>query len=131
MKQFLFFCLVMIAQTVCAQDAAETAKDSIYDAKAVDITPEIEGGKDKMLQYVAKNYKLPDEENLNGKIIVSFVVEKDGSVSNYKIEQDIGYNTGEKLVQMLQKFDRWKPGQKDGNPVRVRYKFPLNVSSAR
>lgn len=121
----------MIAQTVCAQDAAETAKDSIYDAKAVDITPEIEGGKDKMLQYVAKNYKLPDEENLNGKIIVSFVVEKDGSVSNYKIEQDIGYNTGEKLVQMLQKFDRWKPGQKDGNPVRVRYKFPLNVSSAR
>ncbi|MFT3794156.1 energy transducer TonB [Flavobacterium sp.] len=132
MKQLILVPFAVFSQNLFSQDLSiQTTTDSIYSDKEVDLKPEAIGGKDKMNSYIMKHYQLPDEQGLNGKVIVSFVVEKDGSVSDYQIVQDVGFNTGTQLLEILRKFDRWKPGQKNGIPVRVRYHFPLNVMTAQ
>lgn len=94
----------------------------------VDVRPEYEGGIQAFYEYIKKNLKIPEvEKDVKENVIVSFIVEKDGSLSNIKILRDpVGME--KEVIEMLEACPKWKPGTQDGKPVRVEYTLPLAVS---
>lgn len=102
-------------------------EDQIYNTSGVDIKPEFEGGMEKFYKFIGQNFKVPDEEGLRGKIFVSFVVEKDGSLGDIKVIRDIGYGTGNEAIRVLKICPKWKPGELNGKKVRVIYSMPINI----
>jgi TonB family protein len=92
--------------------------------------PQYPGGDRAFITWVAKNYKYPKEAieaGVSGRLIVQFVVEKDGSLKNVKCVRDIGYGTGTEAVRVVSAAAKWKPGIQNGRPVRVQYTLPLNL----
>lgn len=117
---------------VYSQEQATEQQDTIY--SQVEVMPEPRGGLQKYMRWVAKNYRFTSEamENgVNGEVVLSFVVEVNGSLSNIDILEDLGFGTGEAAVQMMQKSPRWKPGLHNGKPVRVLYQFPFKLKIAQ
>ena len=100
--------------------------DSIY--QIVDEMPQYPGGEAAMMKFVSENVKYPQEakdKDIAGRVFVSFVVEKDGSVSTVKVMRGIGGGCDEEAVRVISGMPKWKPGIKDGKPVRVSYMMPL------
>lgn len=94
---------------------------------AVEVRPEFPGGIQKFYDFVGKNFKTPEDEEINGKIQVQFVVEKDGSLTDIKIIRDLGFGTGKEAERVLRKCAKWKPGIQNGRPVRVLYSLPISI----
>ena len=101
--------------------------DSIY--QIVDEMPQYPGGEKAMMEYVAKNVKYPQEakdKEIQGRVFVSFVIEKDGSVNEVKVLRSIGGGCDEEAVRVIKAMPKWKPGKQEGKPVRVSYMMPIN-----
>lgn len=101
--------------------------DSIY--QIVDEMPQYPGGEKAMMEYVAKNVKYPQEakdKEIQGRVFVSFVVEKDGSVDEVKVMRSIGGGCDDEAVRVVKAMPKWEPGKQDGKPVRVSYMMPIN-----
>jgi len=131
MKNFLLLAIVFFSfQLINAQEQISQLQDTIYDSKDVEIKPEYPGGMDAFYKLIAKNFKVPEEEGLNGKIITTFVIEIDGSISNIKILQDIGYGSGTEVLKVLMMSENWIPAKLNNIPVRVLYQFPITIRSA-
>ena len=73
---------------------------------------------------------MPDEEGLKGKVYVTFVVEKDGSLTDIKVLRDIGYGTGKEAIRVLKATPRWNPGEQNGKKVRCTFSLPISLQSA-
>jgi len=100
----------------------------------VEIQPEPDGGMKSFMEYVAANYDYPEEAieaGVNGKVVVAFVVERDGSLTDLKLVEDLGYGTGEAALRVLKNGPRWSPGIQRGRPVRVAYTLPLRFNLQR
>ena len=82
-------------------------------------------------EFIAKNYRTPDVQGLKGKVVVSFVVEKDGSIVEVKVIKDLGYGTGAEAIRVLNLSPKWKPGLQDGKPVRVIFSLPITIQATR
>jgi protein TonB len=104
--------------------------NSIYNTAGIEVKPEFPGGMDKFLKFVGKNYNVPEEEGLKGKVFVTFVVEKDGSLTDIKVIRDIGYGTGKEALRVLKSCPKWNPGEQNGKKVRVLYSLPISIQSA-
>ena len=95
---------------------------------SVEENPEFPGGPAKLLEYVQKNLKYPmmaRESDIQGRVFVGFVVEKDGSISNVRVLRGIGGGCDEEAVRVVQTLPKFKPGKQRGNPVRVQYTLPI------
>ncbi|MES2575935.1 MAG: energy transducer TonB [Bacteroidota bacterium] len=103
--------------------------DMLYSTEGVEVKPEFPGGITKFYAFVAKNYKMPEEKGLKGKVYVTFVVEKDGSLTDIKILRDIGYGTGKETIRVLQLSPKWIPGVHNGRKVRCLYTLPITLVS--
>ncbi len=103
---------------------------SVHSLAGIEQKPEFPGGIDKFYQFIGKNYQPPEEEGLKGKVYVTFVVEKDGSLTDIKVIRDIGYGTGKEAIRVLNKCPRWLPGEQNGKKVRVLYSLPITIQSA-
>ncbi|TZF86334.1 energy transducer TonB (plasmid) [Pedobacter sp. BS3] len=111
--------------------AAVTEDNGVHDFASVEVLPEFPGGIQKFYQYVAKNYNYPaaaKEQGVSGRVTVSFIVEKDGSLTDIKVLRDLGMGTGEEAVRLLKKSPKWKPGIQNGRPVRVAYTIPIMLN---
>jgi protein TonB len=104
--------------------------NSIYNTAGIEVKPDFPGGMEKFYKFVGKNYQVPEEEGLKGKVFVSFVVEKDGSLTDIKVIRDIGYGTGKEAIRVLRSCPKWNPGEQNGKKVRVLYSLPINIQSA-
>jgi TonB family protein len=110
-------------------DAADA--DTVYNI--VEQMPEFPGGEQAMMKFVAENVKYPQEakdKNISGRVFVSFVIEKDGSVSNVKVLRGIGGGCDEEAARVISAMPKWKPGKQKGEPVRVSYQIPINFKLA-
>jgi periplasmic protein TonB len=129
---FLFICLISF-QNVNSQTepiAPDTNEDnSVYNSAGLEIKPEYKGGFNKFYEYIAKNYRTPDVPGLKGKLLVSFVVEKDGSITDIKVLKDIGYGTGEEAIRILKKCPNWTPAEQKGKKVRCTFMLPINIQA--
>ncbi|WP_418263985.1 energy transducer TonB [Flavobacterium faecale] len=104
--------------------------NQIYNTAGIEVKPEFPGGMEKFYSYVGKNYRAPEEEGLKGKVYVTFVVEKDGSLTDIKVLRDIGFGTGKEAIRVLSKCPKWNPGVQNGKPVRVLYSLPITIQTA-
>lgn len=103
---------------------------SIHDFAAIDVLPNFPGGMPMFYQYVSKEFKYPLEAQKNkitGRLIISFVVEKDGSLSGIRVLRDQGNGLGEEAVRMLKNSPKWVAGMQNGKPIRVMYTLPIMV----
>lgn len=80
-------------------------------------------------QYIGKNYKTPNIQGLKGKVFVTFVVEKDGSLVDFRILRDLGYGTGEEAIRVLKGYGNWIPGEQRGQKVRCSISLPISIHS--
>lgn len=94
----------------------------------VEENPEYPGGEAELYKYLGKNLKYPDiakEQNLEGRVFVTFVVEKDGSISSPRVTRDIGGGCGEEALRVVRGMPKWKPGRQRGAPVRTQFNLPV------
>ncbi|WP_407428333.1 energy transducer TonB [Arcticibacter sp.] len=111
--------------------AAVVEDNAVYDFSSIEQMPDFPGGMPKFYAYVGKNYTYPAaarEQGVSGRLIMSFVVEKDGSLTDIKVLRDLGMGTGDEAIRLLKKAPKWKPGIQNGRPVRVQYTLPIMLN---
>lgn len=101
--------------------------NDIYNSANVDTKPDYPGGIDEFYKFVQKEYRIPTEEGLKGKVYITFVVEKNGVLSGIRILRDIGYGTGEEFIRVLKLSKKWNPAIKNGRKVKCLYSIPYTV----
>jgi len=98
---------------------------------SVEQVPFFPGGVDAFMQFLAKNIRYPQEareKNVQGKVIISFIVETDGTLTNFKVVRSVGSGTDEEAVRVLAMSPKWSPGLQNGHKVRVAYAVPINFT---
>ncbi|MFM6953933.1 MAG: energy transducer TonB [Sphingobacteriaceae bacterium] len=111
-----------------AGNADVTEDNSIKDFASVEVMPEFQGGASGWGKYLQKNMKYPPiarENNITGRVIVSFVVERNGDLTDIKVLRGIGGGCDEEAIRVLKTAPAWKPGIQNGRPVRVAYTMPI------
>ncbi|MBK0370395.1 energy transducer TonB [Flavobacterium agrisoli] len=107
----------------------EKGTETTYDA--LEKKPEPKNGIMSFYHFIGKNYntsKLP--KGLKGKIYTSFIVDKDGKITEPKILRDIGHGTGAEAIRVLNEAENWNPGEQRGRKVRVLYSLPITIQPA-
>lgn len=99
-----------------------------YPYKEIFTKPIPERGLAHFYKHVGKTFKTPDVSGLNGKVYISFVVDKDGTLTDFKIIKDIGYDTGKEAIKALSTYDKWTPGKMRGISTRVMYSLPITIN---
>jgi protein TonB len=106
-----------------------TGGNEIYETAGVEVYPEFPGGMSAWAKYIQRNLRYPDmaqQEGIQGKVFLSFVVEKDGTITDAKVIRGIGYGCDAEALRVIKKSPRWKPGMQNNLPVRVRYNMPIS-----
>jgi len=97
----------------------------------VELMPQYPGGKDAMNEFLKENLVYPTEakeKNISGKVIVQFVVENNGKITNVKVLHGIGGGCDEEAIRVVSSMPNWKPGKQNGKSVPVFYTLPLTFS---
>ena len=106
-------------------DASNT-NDKTFDV--VEQMPEFPGGQIAMLDFLSKNIRYPEEAHkagIQGRVVATFVVEKDGSISNAKVMRSIDPLLDAEALRVISSMPNWIPGKQDGKPVAVKYTIPV------
>lgn len=111
------------------EEEEEVVEEQIF--TVVENEPEFPGGMDALYKYLSQNIKYPQlarENGITGKVYVTFVVEKDGSIANPKILRDIGGGCGAEAIRVVKAMPKWNPGKQRGKAVRVQFNLPVNFN---
>ncbi|MDR3695858.1 TonB family protein [Mucilaginibacter sp.] len=103
--------------------------NSVHPDFGLDVMPEPIGGDKAWAKFLSKNLRYPgqaQEDGIDGKVIVSFIIEKDGTLSNITVIKPAGNGFDEEAVRVLKLAKAWKPGMQNGQAVRVKYMLPVN-----
>jgi protein TonB len=98
---------------------------------AVEQEPTPAGGMPAFYKYLQNNMRYPavaKENNVQGKVFMQFVVEKDGSLTDVKVIRGIGSGCDQEAIRVLQNAPKWRPGIQNGRPVRVQYNVPISFT---
>jgi len=149
-SRFKIMFKVLIVSLVCvlslfvfsAETNAQKVRDkSDYDImiskcinKSIEKQPEYPGGIEEFYKLIGINFKVPAEaskQKLEGKAIIEFMVERDGSLSEFKIVKDLGYGIGNEAIRTIKLSPKWIPGTIDGKPARVLYTLPITIKTEK
>jgi protein TonB len=113
-------------------ETAITTVDSgntIVNSVALDKLPEFPGGISKFYSYVGNNFEKQEIDGSGSiRVYVSFVIERDGSMTDIQVKRDPGYGLGKEAVRVLKSLKtKWSPGMIAGKPVRTAYNLPITV----
>jgi protein TonB len=126
----LFLMLFIAANTnAIAQQNNKIKEDTtIYTTEEVEQKPEFKGGQDSLWKFIEENLVLPRiarEASGNLRVIIGFVVEADGSLSNFEIIQSTTPLFDEEALRVVKLMSNWIPAKKEGKAVRVKWKIPI------
>ena len=128
MKRFLLLLsAIFLTNIAFCQDEVKVSDDEAI-FFVVEVQPEFPGGMDSMYAFIQKNLIYPEKakaEGIEGRVFITFTIEKDGSVSNVKILRGIGGGCDEAAKEVVEKMPKWKPGTQRGKPVRVQFNLPI------
>lgn len=108
---------------------ADTTKNVVYDV--TETLPQFPGGQEMMMKYLAANIKYPAsavKAKKQGRVIVTFVIQKDGSVTNARIARSVDPELDAEALRIVKAMPNWTPGTQDGKPVNVKYTIPVIFS---
>lgn len=106
----------------------EEAEDEQTIFQVVENQPEFPGGQSALMQYLSKNIKYPtisQENGVQGRVVVQFVVNKDGSIVDPVVARSVDPYLDKEAIRVVTTMPKWKPGMQRGKPVRVRYTLPV------
>jgi protein TonB len=119
----------LFANTTMLAENPVTPKDTtVYNSGAVDVQPKLNGG---VMHFIAEHMDYPDDaydNNIHGKVVVSFVVEPDGTRTDYKVVKGVFPSLDKEALRILKIMPNWIPGKIDGTPVRVLYYVPVTFA---
>jgi len=118
-------------QTDSTMKVVEIGPQAIF--TAVEHEPEFPGGIEKLYRYLGKNLRYPaaaKENNVQGKVFVTFVVEKDGSLTGIKVSKSLSPETDAEAIRLIQASPKWNAGIQNGRAVRVQYTLPVAFALA-
>jgi protein TonB len=93
--------------------------------------PAFPGGESEMMKYLGNNLKYPErakDVEAQGTVLISFVVDKEGKISNPTIKRGIGFGCEEEAIRVIQKMPTWSPGKMNGQTVNVEYVLPIRFT---
>lgn len=108
---------------------ADTTKNVVYDV--TETMPQFPGGQEVLLKYLAANIKYPAsavKAKKQGRVIVTFVIQKDGSVTKARIAKSVDPELDAEALRIVKAMPNWTPGTQDGKPVNVKYTIPVVFS---
>jgi hypothetical protein len=120
-----------VAQTSFSE---KNANDNRIGEKTNVKQPQFPGGIEKFYMFVGQNFRMPEEfskQKLEGKLFVEFMVEKDGSLSEFKIVKDLGYGVSDEVIRVLKLSPKWIPATENGQAVRVLYSLPITLQASK
>ena len=91
--------------------------------------PEFPGGDAALMEYLRKNIKYPAicrENNIQGRVIVTFIVNKDGTITEPEVVKSVNPSLDKEALRVISQMPNWKPGYQRGKPVRVKFTVPVN-----
>lgn len=109
--------------------AGPPTDETVHPPRGLDVMPEPFGGEGAWAKFLSRNLRYPpaaQDEGLNGKVVLSFIIEKDGHLSDITVINGAGHGFDEEALRVLKLAKAWKPGMQNGQPVRVRYMIPIN-----
>ncbi|MBA4318573.1 MAG: regulatory sensor-transducer, BlaR1/MecR1 family protein [Flavobacterium sp.] len=108
----------LIEEQKIVQDAEKTLPDYL-------------GGMQEFYKFFGANYNIPSDFKGNGRIYIQFIVETDGSLSEFQVIRDLGFGTGEEAVRVLKLTPKWIPGKEDGKVVRMKFALPIAIQAKK
>lgn len=103
-----------------------TDNDEIF--VVVEEMPQFPGEQEALMKYLSENVRYPviaQENGIEGRVICSFVVERDGSITDVQVVRGVDPSLDREAVRVIQSMPKWKPGKQRGKPVRVRFTLPI------
>ena len=117
-------CVMEVARNSAA--VVRPVKDLAYDV--VEVMPEYPGGSEALSKYLSESIKYPEEaykNGIQGRVIVTFVINKDGSISDAKVVKSVDPQLDEEALRVVHSMPNWIPGRQNGEPVNVKYTVPI------
>ena len=111
----------------------QTRKDTATDDKIYEVCeqmPIFEGGDAALLKYLRENLKYPDktkDRGVQGRLVIGFIVEKDGSLTDVKVLRPVDIDLDAEVLRLVKGMPKWIPGRHNGQRVRVRYLLPIHI----
>ena len=118
---------IAYAEPVMDEDEEEAANEN-YVFVTVETMPQFPGGDIAVLEYIKNNLVYPEaakENGIQGRVVVSFVVEVDGSISEVTVVRGVDPQLDAEAIRLIKSMPNWKPGMQRGKPVRVKYQVPV------
>lgn len=112
---------------IAEEESAEEAQIFMV----VESMPEYPGGEPALYSYLAENIKYPQmakESGIQGRVFVTFVVERDGGVTDVRVLRGIGGGCDEEAIRVVEGMPKWTPGKQRGKSVRVQYNLPVKFT---
>lgn len=133
MKKSMFlicgiFCMFLVSSNI---DTYAQQDEEVF--AIVEVHPQYPGGDEARIKFIQENLKYPvsaKEAGIQGNVYVTFIVEKDGSLSNVKILRGIGSGCDEEVIRVVKLMPAWLPGTQSGKPVRVQFNLPIKFKLA-
>jgi protein TonB len=119
-------CVMEVARNSAAVVRPVKDKDQVY--YVVEVMPEYPGGQDALFSYLSHNIKYPEEaerKGIEGKVTLTFIVEKDGSISEVEVVKPVNPLLDNEAVRVIKSMKGWIPGKQNGKTVRVKYTIPV------
>ena len=118
--------VLKLKETV-AQPEPKPEPEKVFEV--VEQMPSFPGGDKALLEYLSSNIKYPvvaQENGVQGRVVVSFVVEKDGSITDVKVVRSVDPSLDKEAQRVVKSMPKWIPGKQNGSAVRVKYNVPVS-----
>ena len=132
MKRIFMMAIAACMMTLGAQAQVKnetTTSENVFDV--VEDMPQYPDGMQGMMKFLIENISYPkdaQEKKISGRVLVTFVVEKDGSISNVETVKSVFPSLDDEAVRVVKSMPNWKPGKQNGKVVRVKYTLPISFS---
>ena len=117
---------VLKAQQVVVDEKPAEEETKVFDV--VEQMPSFPGGDAALMQYLSSHIKYPvvaEENGIQGRVIATFVVERDGSITDVKVVKSVDPSLDKEAIRVLKSMPKWIPGKQNGSAVRVKYTVPV------
>ena len=119
---------VLKAKEVIATEPVKPKEEENKVFDVVEQMPSYPGGMGALMQYLSSNIKYPviaEENGIQGRVICTFVVERDGSITDVRIAKSVDPSLDKEAMRVVSKMPKWIPGKQNGSAVRVKYTLPV------
>ncbi len=106
--------------------SAETNTDGQLMGVIVELMPSFPGGNEALMDYLKNNLVYPQEDSVEGRVVISFVVERDGSITEAQVAKSLAPAYDEEALRVIKAMPKWAPGRRNGETTRTKYSIPIS-----